>query len=141
MDTTDTRLLVYELVGGEDTFRRLVHAFYGRVYADPRLRPLFPDDRMGAEDRLTLFLMQYFGGPTTYSQQRGHPRLRMRHFPFAIGQAERDAWLGHMLAALDEVGVTEPALSAMRDYFEYAATFMINQSGVGSRESGVGPPY
>ncbi len=127
MDTTDTRLQVYELVGGEDTFRRLVHAFYGRVYADPRLRPLFPDDRIGAEDRLTLFLMQYFGGPTTYSQQRGHPRLRMRHFPFAIGQAERDAWLGHMLAALDEVGVAEPALSAMRDYFEYAATFMINR--------------
>jgi len=135
MDTTDIRLQVYELVGGEDTFRRLVHAFYGRVYADPRLRPLFPDDRIGAEDRLTLFLMQYFGGPTTYSQQRGHPRLRMRHFPFAIGQAERDAWLGHMLAALDEVGVTEPALSAMRDYSEYAATFMINKSGVGSRES------
>ncbi len=123
---TDTRLQVYELVGGEDTFRRLVHAFYGRVYADPRLRPLFPDDHSGAEDRLTLFLMQYFGGPTTYSQRRGHPRLRMRHFPFAIGQAERDAWLGHMLATLDEVGVAEPALSAMRDYFEYAATFMIN---------------
>ncbi len=133
MDTTDTRLMVYELVGGEDTFRRLVHAFYGRVYADPHLRPLFPDDRTGAEDRLTLFLMQYFGGPTTYSQQRGHPRLRMRHFPFAIGQAERDAWLGHMLAALDEVGVTAPALPAMRDYFEYAATFMINQSEVESR--------
>jgi len=127
MDTTDTRLMVYELVGGEDTFRRLVHAFYGRVYADPRLRPLFPDDRIGAEDRLTLFLMQYFGGPTTYSQQRGHPRLRMRHFPFAIGQAERDAWLGHMLAALDEVGVTEPALSAMRDYFDSGSTFMINR--------------
>ena len=126
MNTTDTRLLVYELVGGEDTFRRLVHTFYGRVYADPRLRPLFPDDRSGAEDRLTLFLMQYFGGPTTYSQQRGHPRLRMRHFPFAIGQTERDAWLGHMLAALDEIDVAEPALSAMRDYFEYAATFMIN---------------
>ncbi len=123
---TDTRLQVYELVGGEDTFRRLVHAFYGRVYADPRLRPLFPDDHSEAEDRLTLFLMQYFGGPTTYSQRRGHPRLRMRHFPFAIGQAERDAWLGHMLATLDEVGVAEPALSAMRDYFEYAATFMIN---------------
>ena len=129
MDTTDTRLLVYDLVGGEDTFRRLVHAFYGRVYADPGLRPLFPDDRSGAENRLTLFLIQYFGGPTTYSQQRGHPRLRMRHFPFAIGQAERDAWLGHMLTALDEVGVAEPALSAMRDYFEYAATFVINRKG------------
>ena len=128
MDTVNDRLAVFNLVGGEETFRRLVHAFYSRVYADPRLRPLFPDDRAGAEDRLSLFLMQYFGGPMTYSERRGHPRLRMRHLPFAIGQAERDAWLGHMLAALDEIGIAEPARTAMREYFEYGATFMINQA-------------
>ncbi len=128
MDTVQDRLSVFNLVGGEETFRRLVHAFYGRVYADPRLRPLFPDDRAGAEERLSLFLMQYFGGPMTYSERRGHPRLRMRHLPFAIGQAERDAWLEHMLAALDETSITEPARTAMREYFEYGATFMINQA-------------
>ncbi len=77
--------------------------------------------------------MQYFGGPTTYAQQRGHPRLRVHHVPFAIGQAERDAWLGHTLTALTEVGVAKPALSAMRDYVAYAATFIINQSEVDGR--------
>ncbi len=88
---------------------------------------MFPDDRAGAEERLALFLTQYFGGPTTYSDRRGHPRLRMRHLPFAIGPAERDAWLGHMLAAIDELGIAEPARRAMREYFEHGATFMINR--------------
>lgn len=120
-------LTVYDLVGGEETFRRLVHAFYERVYADPLLRLMFPADRAGAEERLALFLMQYFGGPSNYSERRGHPRLRMRHFPFAIGVAERDAWLGHMLAAIDAVGIAEPARTAMREYFDGATTFMINQ--------------
>jgi hemoglobin len=127
METTHPHLTVYDLVGGEETFRRLVHAFYERVYADQLLRPMFPADRAGAEERLALFLMQYFGGPTTYSERRGHPRLRMRHFPFAIGAAERDAWLGHMLAAIDATGIAEPARTAMRDYFDGAATFMVNQ--------------
>ncbi|HZS85905.1 MAG TPA: globin [Chloroflexota bacterium] len=122
----DGRLAVFGQLG-EDAFRRLVHAFYSRVYADPLLRPMFPDDRPAAEERLSLFLMQYFGGPTTYSERRGHPRLRMRHLPFSIGQRERDAWLGHMLAAMDEVGIAEPARAAMIDYFEHAATFMINR--------------
>src|SRR5438046_3139076 len=116
------RLTVFGLVG-EDSFRRLVHAFYSRVYEDPLLRHLFPDDRDAVEDRLSLFLMQYFGGPTTYSDRRGHPRMRMRHLPFSIGQEERDAWLGHMLAAVDEVGIAEPARAAMIEYFEHAATF------------------
>jgi hemoglobin len=71
--------------------------------------------------------MQYFGGPTTYSDRRGHPRLRLRHVPFAIGPAERDAWLGHMLAAIDAVGIAEPVRSHMRAYFEGTATFMINR--------------
>ncbi|GAC1400314.1 MAG: globin [Chloroflexota bacterium] len=118
---------VYHLAGGDEAFRHLVHEFYGRVYADPLLRPMFPDDRAAAEERLSLFLIQYFGGPATYSEQRGHPRLRMRHLPFAIGPAERDAWLAHMLAAIEAVGIPEPAREQMRAYFEGAATFMINQ--------------
>lgn len=127
MNIIEPRLSVYSLVG-EESFRRLVHAFYSRVYADPLLRPIFPDDRAGAEERLTLFLIQYFGGPTTYSDRRGHPRLRMRHLPFAIGQAERDAWYGHMLAAIDEVGIAEPARTAIREYADSGSTFMINQA-------------
>jgi hemoglobin len=118
---------IYELIGGEETFRRIVDAFYRRVEADERLRPMFPADLEPGKRHQMLFLMQYFGGPTTYNAQRGHPRLRMRHAPFPIGQAERDAWLGHMLAALDEVGIGEPALSTMRTYFENAATAMMNQ--------------
>ncbi|HEX9372601.1 MAG TPA: hypothetical protein VF897_16435 [Roseiflexaceae bacterium] len=79
-----------------------------------------------------MFITQYFGGPARYAAQRGHPRLRMRHAPFAIGQAERDAWVGHMLAAVDEAGFVEPARGALRAYFERAATFLINhQAGFG----------
>jgi hemoglobin len=117
---------VYTYVGGEETFRRLVDAFYARVEQDPLLRPLFPADLGPGKEAQWLFLMQYFGGPGEYSNRRGHPRLRMRHMPFSIGQPERDAWLGHMLAAVDEVGIPEPARSLMHEYFERAATFMIN---------------
>ena len=93
----------YEAVGGEETFRRLVHRFYQRVPDDPVLRPVYPAKDLGpAEEHLRLFLMQYWGGPRTYDELRGHPRLRMRHARFAIGEAERDAWLRHMRAALDE---------------------------------------
>ena len=117
---------VYELVG-ETGITRLVAAFYRRVAADPVLRPLYHEaDLSGPERRLRLFIMQYFGGPTTYLAERGHPRLRMRHAPFAIGQDERDAWVTAMLGALDEVNIPEPAYSAMREYFTNAATFMIN---------------
>lgn len=118
---------IYEQVGGAETFRRLVDAFYARVEADPRLRPLFPADLEPGKEYQRLFLMQYFGGPTEYAQLRGHPRLRMRHAPFPIGPAERDAWLSHMLAAIDEVGIAEPARSAMRSYFEMAAPAMMNR--------------
>lgn len=121
------RITVYELAGGADTFVRLADTFYRRIDVDPFLRPMFPADLEGAKERLALFLIQYFGGPTTYSERRGHPRLRMRHIPFSIGQAERDAWLGHMLAAIDEVGIQEPARTQMRDYFDRSATFMINR--------------
>lgn len=117
---------IFDMVGGEPTFRRLVDVFYTKVEADPVLRQLFPDDLEPGKHYQYLFLMQLFGGGTIYSEQRGHPRLRMRHMPFPIGQAERDHWLTHMLAAVDEVGITDPARAQMREYFERAATHMIN---------------
>jgi hemoglobin len=117
---------VYEMVGGMETFRRLALAFYRRVEADPLLRPMYVEDLGEAAEKLGLFLAQFFGGPTDYNARRGHPRLRMRHIPFRIGQAERDAWLTHMLAALDEVGIAEPMRSPMREYFEHTSTFLIN---------------
>ncbi|MBO9309765.1 MAG: globin [Chloroflexi bacterium] len=121
---------VYELIG-EAAIERLIAAFYRRVKTDPVLRPLYPEDLAGAERRLRLFVIQYFGGPPHYSAERGHPRLRMRHAPYAIGQAERDAWLSAMLAALEEAQIGEPAYSQMRQYFENASTFMINQPSRG----------
>ena len=119
---------VYELAGGEPIFRLLVQRFYARVAEDPVLRAVYPDDDLSpATERLTLFLIQYWGGPSTYSRQRGHPRLRMRHQPFAIGQAERDAWLGHMTAAVDSLDLAPAVSKAMLDYFATASTAMINQ--------------
>jgi len=109
-----------------ETFHLLAAAFYRRVEADPLLRPLYPESLEEAAEKLALFLAQYFGGPAEYNARRGHPRLRMRHIPFRIGQAERDAWLTHMLAALDEVGIEEPIRSPMRQYFEATSTFLIN---------------
>jgi len=114
-------------VGGEATFRRLVDRFYQGVAHDPLLRPLYPEEDLGpAADRLTLFLMQYWGGPNTYSATRGHPRLRMRHAPFRVGPAERDAWLRHMRDAVDALQLPEPHRSALWDYLERAAQFMVN---------------
>jgi hemoglobin len=119
---------VYELAGGEETFRELVRRFYGRVATDPVLRPVYPEeDLAGATERLTLFLIQYWGGPSTYSEQRGHPRLRLRHQPFAIGRRERDAWLGHMTAAVDSLDLAPALRKALLDYFEAASTGMINR--------------
>lgn len=119
---------MYELAGGEQTFRLLVSRFYARVAVDPVLRAVYPDeDLSAATERLTLFLIQYWGGPPTYSEQRGHPRLRMRHQPFAIGQTERDAWLGHMTAAVDSLDLAPPVREALLDYFETASTAMINR--------------
>jgi hemoglobin len=118
---------IYEQVGGFEAFRRLVDAFYDGVESDAVLRPLYPESLDGPREHLSLFLAQYFGGPATYSEQRGHPRLRMRHFPFAIGRRERDAWVAHMLEAVDSTGVAEPARSEMREYFQNAATFLINR--------------
>ena len=121
---------LYELAGGEETFRTLVRRFYAGVAQDPVLRAIYPEkDLSGATERLTLFLIQYWGGPHTYSQTRGHPRLRLRHVPFAIGQAERDAWLGHMTAAVDSLDLAPALRKALLDYFETASTAMINRPG------------
>jgi hemoglobin len=117
----------YDLVGGEPTFRKLVSGFYAGVATDPLLRPIYPEEDLGpAAERLTLFLIQYWGGPNTYSQRRGHPRLRMRHAPFSIGPAERDAWLGHMRRALDRLGLPPEQAARLWDYLERAAQFMVN---------------
>ena len=119
---------VYELAGGEQTFRTLVKRFYARVADDPVLRPVYPEeDLSGATERLTLFLIQYWGGPSTYSEQRGHPRLRMRHHPFAIGKVEREAWLSHMTAAVNSLDLAPAVRKALLDYFESASLAMINQ--------------
>jgi hemoglobin len=118
---------VYELAGGEPTFRLLVQRFYAGVATDPVLRPVYPEaDLAGATERLTLFLIQYWGGPSTYSERRGHPRLRMRHQPFEIGQKERDAWLNHMTAAVESLDLAPAVREAMLDYFATASTAMIN---------------
>jgi hemoglobin len=118
---------VYELAGGEETFKRLVERFYSAVAKDEVLRAVYPEeDLSGATERLTLFLIQYWGGPSTYSERRGHPRLRMRHQPFAIGQVERDAWLRHMTAAVDSMQLAPAVRKALLDYFDTASTAMIN---------------
>ena len=120
----------YDEVGGAPVFRALVAHFYAGVRTDPVLAPLYPqDDWDGAEARLRGFLEQYWGGPTTYSQERGHPRLRMRHAPFVIGPAERDAWLHHMRAAVDSLDLPEAADKLLWDYLEMAAHSMVNSPG------------
>jgi hemoglobin len=118
----------YAEIGGAPTFHALVAHFYAAVREDPVLRPLYPaDDWDGAETRLRMFLEQYWGGPTTYSEHRGHPRLRMRHAPFAIGEAERDAWLTHMRAAVDSLGLSAEQDATLWGYLEMAALSMQNR--------------
>lgn len=118
---------VFAAVGGAETFDRLVERFYEGVAADEVLRPMYPEDLAESKRHLSLFLQQYFGGPGTYSAERGHPRLRMRHFPFAIGQAERDAWMRHMRASVEAEHLPDPLREVLIEYFERAATFMINR--------------
>jgi hemoglobin len=124
---TEQRTL-YEIVGGEAFFERLVARFYDLVAADEVLRPLYPNDLGPSRRHLQLFLEQYWGGPGTYGELRGHPRLRMRHAPFAIGPRERDRWLVHMRAAVDEVDPPAEARRALLEYFEMAAESMRNRS-------------
>lgn len=117
----------YEAVGGEETFTRLVHRFYEGVASDPALRPVYPAQDLGpAEEHLRLFLIQYWGGPRTYDELRGHPRLRMRHARFAIGEAERDAWLRHMRDALDSLDLSEEYYGQLWDYLVMAAYSLVN---------------
>jgi hemoglobin len=117
---------VFELVGGQPFFDALVDRFYERVELDSVLRPIYPEDLGPGKRALAMFLAQYWGGPPEYSAEKGHPRLRMRHAPFIIGQRERDAWLASMFAALDEGDAPEAGKAAMREYFAMAATAMIN---------------
>lgn len=126
---------VWEVLGGTDggapeVFAALVDAFYEGVDNDPILRPMYPDDTEGmaeARENLALFLIQYFGGPTAYAVKRGHPRLRMRHIPFAINAAARDAWLLHMNAAIDRVPALHEVAPLLRRYFTDAAHFLQNR--------------
>ena len=128
---TNVEQPLFDRVDGVDFFVRLVDRFYAGVKADPVLLPLYPPDDMdGAQERLALFLVQFWGGPTTYSDARGYPRLRMRHAPFAIGEAEREAWYRNMAIAVGKM-VEEGELSAddearMLSYFQQAARHMIN---------------
>jgi hemoglobin len=121
-----TETTVFEVVGGQPFFDALVARFATRVGADPTLRPLYPADLEPGMRALALFLGQYWGGPPVYSAEKGHPRLRMRHAPFAIARPERDAWLAAMLASLDDADAPEVAREMMRDYFTTASTAMIN---------------
>ncbi len=117
----------YAEVGGAETFDKIVSRFYEQVAEDPVLRPLYPEDDLGpASDRLRMFLEQYWGGPRTYSDQRGHPRLRMRHAPFRIGPIEREAWLRCMRVAVDEAGLDDEHRSMLWQYLEMAAASMVN---------------
>ena len=122
----------FEEVGGATTFHRLVEVFYESVALDLPLRALYPEEDLGpAERRLRMFLEQYFGGPKTYSEERGHPRLRMRHIPYAVTLDQRDRWLRHMVGALDTViaegaPVDEAHADAMKDYFVRAADMLVN---------------
>jgi hemoglobin len=126
---TDESTTVYEAVGGQEFFDALVHRFYGAVAADPVLRPLYPEDLAPSEHHLALFLGQYWGGPATYSEQRGHPRLRMRHAPFRVGRAERDAWFRHMSDAVAATDVSDEVAERLLEYFAMAADHMINTPG------------
>jgi hemoglobin len=124
----EATVTLYELAGGMPFFERLVGRFYAGVAEDPLIRPLYPEeDLAGATHRLTLFLAQYWGGPRTYDEERGHPRLRMRHFPFAIGPAERDRWLVHMRAAIAELARPPEVADALERYFTTAAEAMRNR--------------
>jgi hemoglobin len=124
---TEATTTFYDEIGGMDTIRAVVTTFYEKVAADEVLRPLYPEeDLRPAAERFTLFLAQYWGGPTTYSDERGHPRLRMRHAPFAVTPAAAQRWLVHFRGALDEVALTPAQDAQFWDYVTHAAQFMIN---------------
>ena len=120
----------YDEIGGHDTFARLVHRFYEGVAADEPLRALYPDTELAAaEQRLLMFLEQYWGGPTTYSDQRGHPRLRMRHHPYPVTPDMRDRWLQHMRDAVDSLELAPEHELTLWNYLERAAHSLVNSPG------------
>ncbi len=119
-------LLIYEDIGGDEPYFRLVDEFYKGVENDPKLRPLYPADLTEPKKHLALFLIQRTGGPMTYSMERGHPRMRQRHMPFRIGTTERDAWMKHMTHALSVVPEFAPFVEALTLFFGEFATFLIN---------------
>jgi hemoglobin len=126
-DEPDAQPAPYDLMGGHDTFVRLVRRFYQGVADDPALRALYPEPELsGAEERLRMFLEQYWGGPRTYSDRRGHPRLRMRHAPFRVTPDARDRWLAHMRVAVDELGLPPQLEQPLWDYLVSAAYSMVN---------------
>ncbi|WP_081738119.1 globin [Arthrobacter sp. H41] len=117
----------YESVGGHETFVKLVDVFYEGVASDELLRPMYPEEDLGpAKERLLLFLEQYWGGPKTYGETRGHPRLRMRHMPFRVTPQARDSWLRHMRAAVDSLGLAPLHEATLWDYLDRAAQSMVN---------------
>lgn len=124
---------MYEQVGGTPYFEQLVDRFYDGVEDDPVLAPLYPEapDFTGARHRLTMFLVQYWGGPTTYHEERGHPMLRMRHQPFHVGRAERDRWLVHMTAAVEASAAPAAIKEEMLAYFVRAADHLRNDERPG----------
>ena len=118
----------YDEIGGEATITAIVHRFYEGVAEDPYLRALYPEEDLGpAEVRFRLFLIQYWGGPSTYSEQRGHPRLRMRHAPFAVTPKAKEHWLRHFRAGLDAADLTPEQHAQFWEYVTHAAQFMVNQ--------------
>ncbi len=141
--TTSAQQSFYDAVGGHPTFERIVSRFYAGVATDPVLRPIYPEeDLAAAADRFRMFLEQYWGGPTTYSETRGHPRLRMRHAPFAVSPAARDRWLTHMRVALDESGMTSEQIQTLWDYVTRAAQSLVNtfDDEPPSSPASLGPP-
>jgi hemoglobin len=122
----EPKTTIYELVGGQETFFRLVTRFYSGVEKDPILRPMYPENLEESIRWTALFLIQFCGGPAEYSEKKGHPRLRMRHLPFKIGVAERDAWVYHMKNAVESEITNSAAKEFLNTYFERTATFLIN---------------
>ena len=132
MEPVSAAVSFYDEVGGHDTFDGIVSRFYALVATDPVLRPLYPEaDLSGAQERLRMFLDQYWGGPHTYSERRGHPRLRMRHAPFHIGAVEHDAWLSAMGRALDGADLSPAQRDTMWNYFVMAAGSLVNAGPFG----------
>jgi hemoglobin len=126
-EASQQQMTKYDAMGGHDFFVRLVHNFYRGVAADPVLRPMYPEDDLGpAEERFRMFLEQYWGGPTTYSERRGHPRLRMRHAPFKVTPLAKQHWLARMRTALDQESLQPELETELWGYFEHAALFMVN---------------